>query len=97
MQEEQVVSNGIMDTEQFSDEARTTEGSFHSARENVTVKDVQQPLVDFQVGDTVEVPGGVDGVLMYLGEVKGKDGLFAGVELSEKWASKGRHDGSAGG
>ena len=52
---------------------------------------------DIQVGDAVNVPGGMDGTVKFVGEVKGKAGIFAGVELSRKWASRGKNDGEAEG
>ena len=52
---------------------------------------------DFQIGDTVNVPGGMDGVVKFVGEVKGKQGCFVGVELSRKWAARGKNDGEAEG
>jgi hypothetical protein len=50
-----------------------------------------------EVGDKVEVPGGMDGTVKFVGEVRGKNGYFVGVELSRKWASKGKNDGDAEG
>ncbi len=52
---------------------------------------------DIQVGDTVEVPGGMDGTVKFVGEVRGKQGYFVGVELSKRWASRGKNDGDAEG
>ena len=50
-----------------------------------------------EVGDAVEVPGGMDGTVKFVGEVRGKPGYFVGVELSKKWAHKGKNDGDAEG
>ena len=52
---------------------------------------------DIEIGDTVEVPGGMDGTVKFVGEVRGKQGYFVGVELSRKWASRGKNDGDAEG
>ena len=52
---------------------------------------------EIRVGDTVEVPGGMDGVVKYVGEVKGRSGHFVGVELSKQWASRGKNDGDSEG
>jgi hypothetical protein len=52
---------------------------------------------DIGIGDTVEVPGGMDGIVKFVGQVKGKQGFFVGVELSKKWASRGKNDGDAEG
>ena len=50
-----------------------------------------------EVGDTVTVPGGMDGTVKFVGEVKGKPGIFVGVELSKRWASRGKNNGDAEG
>ena len=50
-----------------------------------------------EVGDAVEVPGGMDGTVKFVGEVRGKPGFFVGVELSKKWAHRGKNDGDAEG
>jgi len=52
---------------------------------------------DLQIGDPVNVPGGMDGTVKFVGEVKGKPGYFVGVELSRKWAARGKNDGEAEG
>lgn len=52
---------------------------------------------DIEVGDAVNVPGGMDGVAKFVGEVRGKQGLFVGVELSRQWAVRGKNDGDADG
>lgn len=52
---------------------------------------------ELRVGDAVNVPGGMDGVVRFVGEVKGKPGVFVGVELSRKWAARGKNDGDADG
>ena len=52
---------------------------------------------ELEVGDTVDVPGGMDGKVKFVGEVRGKQGRFVGVELSRRWASRGKNDGDAEG
>lgn len=52
---------------------------------------------DLEVGDAVDVPGGMHGTIKFLGEVKGKKGIFAGVELSREWAARGKNDGDVEG
>ena len=52
---------------------------------------------DIEIGDAVEVPGGMDGTVKFVGEIRGKQGYFVGVELSRKWASRGKNDGDAEG
>ncbi|KAI9687102.1 MAG: hypothetical protein M1822_002513 [Bathelium mastoideum] len=51
----------------------------------------------YEVGDTVDVPGGMWGVVKFIGTVKGKAGLFAGVELDRQFAGKGKNDGDVDG
>jgi hypothetical protein len=52
----------------------------------------------FEIGDHVRVESlGFEGVLRYLGEIDGKTGQFAGVELSGGFAGKGKNDGSVNG
>lgn len=53
--------------------------------------------MDLEVGDTVDVPGGMHGIVKFIGEVKGKKGIFAGVELSREWAARGKNDGDVEG
>lgn len=52
---------------------------------------------DLEVGDMVDVPGGMHGIVKFIGEVKGKKGIFAGVELSREWAARGKNDGDVEG
>jgi len=52
----------------------------------------------FQVGDNVRIESlGYEGVLKYVGEIDGKLGLWAGVELSGGFAGKGKNSGSVNG
>lgn len=52
---------------------------------------------DLDVGDSVDVPGGMHGIVKFIGEVKGKKGIFAGVELNKEWAARGKNDGDVEG
>lgn len=52
---------------------------------------------DLDVGDLVDVPGGMHGTVKFLGSVQGKKGIFAGVELSEEFASRGKNNGDVDG
>ncbi|KAJ5780835.1 hypothetical protein N7457_005995 [Penicillium paradoxum] len=54
-------------------------------------------LEDVQVGDVVNVPGGMHGTIKYLGSVAGKPGRFAGVELSVEHAQRGKNSGDVEG
>ncbi|KAJ5766365.1 uncharacterized protein N7511_003981 [Penicillium nucicola] len=55
------------------------------------------PLEDVQVGDVVNVPGGMHGIVKFLGSVAGKPGRFAGVELSAEHAQRGKNSGDVDG
>lgn len=54
-------------------------------------------LDDVQVGDVVNVPGGMFGTVKYLGSVAGKPGRFAGIELSNEYAQRGKNSGDVEG
>lgn len=45
------------------------------------------------IGDKVTLPEGQQGILKYIGTVKGKNGEFAGVELIGEHSALGRHNG----
>ncbi|KAH9083415.1 hypothetical protein EDB83DRAFT_2511738 [Lactarius deliciosus] len=52
----------------------------------------------FEVGDNVRIESlGFEGTLRYLGEIAGKTGQWAGVELSGGFVGKGKNDGSVDG
>lgn len=55
------------------------------------------PLDDVQVGDLVNVPGGMYGTVKYLGGVAGKPGKFAGIELASEHAKRGKNSGDVEG
>ena len=50
-----------------------------------------------EVGDAVDVPGGMHGTVKFVGEVRGKPGRFVGVELAREWARHGKNNGDADG
>ncbi|QDS68191.1 hypothetical protein FKW77_010519 [Venturia effusa] len=52
---------------------------------------------DIDVGDTVDVPGGMYGTVKFVGAVRGKKGNFAGVELAREFAARGKNDGDVDG
>lgn len=52
---------------------------------------------DIGIGDMVDVPGGMHGVVKFVGSIRGKKGVFAGVELSRAFASRGKNDGAVDG
>ena len=49
------------------------------------------------VGDSVDVPGGMHGIVRFIGEVVGRPGIFAGVELHQEWAARGKNNGDVDG
>ena len=52
----------------------------------------------FEVGDNVRIESlGYEGTLRYMGEIQGKLGMFAGVELSGGFAGKGKNNGTVNG
>ncbi|RAL09254.1 CAP-Gly domain containing linker protein BIK1 [Aspergillus homomorphus CBS 101889] len=55
------------------------------------------PFDDVQVGDLVNVPGGMYGTVKYLGTVAGKPGKFAGIELATEHARRGKNNGDVEG
>ena len=59
---------------------------------------VGKPKKAFEVGDNVRIESlGFEGTLRYLGEIDGKPGLWAGIELSGGFGGKGKNNGTVGG
>ncbi|KAK5957157.1 hypothetical protein OHC33_001526 [Knufia fluminis] len=54
-------------------------------------------MAALRVGDTVNVPGGMHGVVKFIGTVDGKKGTFAGVELASEYAARGKNSGAVEG
>ena len=50
-----------------------------------------------EVGDVVDTPGGLYGVVKFIGSVRGKAGSFVGVELEGELAGRGKNDGAVEG
>ncbi|PHH60413.1 hypothetical protein CDD81_1691 [Ophiocordyceps australis] len=57
----------------------------------------RQSFHDVAVGSAVDVPGGMHGVVRFLGPVQGKKGIFAGIELHSSFASRGKNSGDVDG
>ncbi|KAL4944317.1 hypothetical protein BDV06DRAFT_210325 [Aspergillus oleicola] len=55
------------------------------------------PSDDIQVGDFVNVPGGMHGTVKFVGVVTGKPGRFAGIELAAEHAKRGKNSGDVDG
>ncbi|KAI0255679.1 hypothetical protein BJV78DRAFT_565824 [Lactifluus subvellereus] len=51
----------------------------------------------FEVGDNVRIESRFEGTLRYLGEIEEKTSQWVGVELSGRFAGKGKNDGSVDG
>lgn len=52
---------------------------------------------DIIVGDAVDVPGGMSGTVRFVGTVQGKKGTFAGIELHQEFAARGKNNGDVDG
>lgn len=52
---------------------------------------------ELAVGDTVEVPGNMLGMVRFVGTVQGKKGIFTGVELLPDYAARGKNNGDVDG
>ncbi|KAL4927854.1 CAP-Gly domain containing linker protein BIK1 [Aspergillus undulatus] len=52
---------------------------------------------DIQVGDIVNVPGGMHGTVKFVGVVTGKPGRFAGIDLAPEHAKRGKNSGDVDG
>ena len=52
---------------------------------------------DLEIGELVDVPGNMHGTVKFIGNVQGKKGIFAGVELSQEFAAKGKNNGDVDG
>ncbi|KAG2355679.1 hypothetical protein BDR07DRAFT_507601 [Suillus spraguei] len=69
-----------------------------SRQSDVFTRSVSRAGKIFEVGDSVRIESlGFEGCLRYIGEIDGKSGLWAGVELSGGFSGKGKNDGSVGG
>lgn len=52
----------------------------------------------FDIGDNVRIESlGYEGTLRYIGEIDGKAGVWAGVELREGFSGKGKNNGTVNG
>lgn len=53
--------------------------------------------INIEVDDAVDVPGGMTGTVRFVGMVRGKKGIFAGIELDREYAARGKNDGDVEG
>ncbi|KAB5536662.1 hypothetical protein GE09DRAFT_1140815 [Coniochaeta sp. 2T2.1] len=49
------------------------------------------------IGDTVEVPGNMQGTVRFIGSVNGRKGTFVGVDLQPEFAQRGKNSGDVDG
>ncbi|EIW62820.1 uncharacterized protein TRAVEDRAFT_34134 [Trametes versicolor FP-101664 SS1] len=69
-----------------------------SRQSDVFTRSVSRAGRSFEVDDNVRIESlGFEGILRYLGEIEGKPGLWAGVELSGGFAGKGKNNGAVAG
>ena len=54
-------------------------------------------MANIIIGDTVTVPGDMHGVVKFIGQVAGKKGTFAGVQLATEYAGRGKNSGEVEG
>lgn len=74
-----------------------TAGASPLAGHNASSKMLGSDGREIVVGDLVDVPGLMHGVVKFVGPVQGKKGMFAGVELSREFAPRGKNDGDVEG
>ncbi|KAA1472859.1 hypothetical protein DENSPDRAFT_779052 [Dentipellis sp. KUC8613] len=69
-----------------------------SRQSDVFTRTSSRADIRFNVGDSVRIESlGFEGTLRYLGEIDGKAGEWAGVELSGGFTGKGKNDGTVNG
>ncbi|KAF8844266.1 hypothetical protein BDN67DRAFT_963002 [Paxillus ammoniavirescens] len=78
--------------------AKTPSARPPSRQSDTFARGVSRSGRTFDVDDHVRIESlGYEGILRYLGEIDGKPGLWAGVELSGGFSGKGKNDGSVNG
>lgn len=78
--------------------AKTPSARPPSRQSDVFLRSTSRANRSFDIGESVRIESlGYEGTLKYLGEIDGKPGLWAGVELSGGFAGKGKNDGSVNG
>ena len=94
-----VSSANAVPPSRISEHAKTLTSSRIISRPPSRHSDVAgKPKKAFEVGDNVRIESlGFEGTLRYLGEIDGKLGLWAGIELSGGFSGKGKNNGTVGG
>lgn len=78
--------------------AKTPNARPHSRQSDAFPRSVSRADRTFEVGDDVRIESlGYEGTLRYIGDIDGKPGLWAGVELGGGFFGKGKNDGSVNG
>ena len=81
-----------------TERSKTPTGVRPSSRQSDVFRSSSRVGRAFGVGDNVRIESlGFEGSLRYLGEIDGKPGIWAGVELSGGFSGMGKNDGSVGG
>lgn len=78
-------------------QALTGQKSVNSTNNTNNTTPVRMDSDNLEVGDAVNVPGDMFGVVRYVGGVRGKNGKFVGVELDREFAARGKNDGDVEG
>ncbi|KAG1848637.1 hypothetical protein C8R48DRAFT_663471 [Suillus tomentosus] len=91
--------SSVASTSAFAQSRTKTPGPRAPSRQSdVFTRSVSRAGKTFEVGDNVRIESlGFEGCLRFIGEIDGKSGLWAGVELSGGFSGKGKNDGSVGG
>jgi len=91
--------SSVASTSTFSQSRTKTPAPRPASRHSdVFTRSVSRAGKTFDVGDNVRIESlGFEGCLRYVGEIDGKSGLWAGVELSGGFSGKGKNDGSVDG
>lgn len=94
-----VSSANAVPPSRISDHAKTPTSARITSRPPSRHSDVVgKPKKAFEVGDNVRIESlGFEGTLRYLGEIDGKPGHWAGIELSGGFSGKGKNNGTVGG
>jgi len=78
--------------------AKTPSARPQSRQSDVFSRSTSRANRSFDTGENVRIESlGYEGTLKYLGQIDGKPGLWAGVELSGGFEGKGKNDGSVNG
>lgn len=91
-------SVGFTRSKAAPERSKTPSGRPASRQSDLFGRSVSRAGRAFDIGDNVRVESlGYEGTLRYLGEIDGKTGLWAGVELSGGFAGKGKNNGMVNG